>query len=125
MLKLPPQDIEAERSVLGALMIDKNSIIKVVDLILPDDFYDPKHAKIYDTIIELFEKNDPIDILSVSKKLKGKNELIGIGGSTYLSELINSVSSAAHIAHYAKLIHDKKIFRDLITTSSEINEKVF
>ena len=124
-LKLPPQDIEAERSVLGALMIDKNSIIKVVDLILPNDFYDPKHAKIYEIITELFEKNEPIDILSVSNKLKGKNELIEIGGSTYISELINSVPSAAHIAHYAKLIHDKKILRDLITAAAEINEKVF
>ena len=102
-------------------MIDKNSIIKVVDLILPNDFYDPKHAKIYEIITELFEKNEPIDILSVSNKLKGKNELIGIGGSTYISELINSVPSAAHIAHYAKLIHDKKILRDLITAAAEIN----
>lgn len=124
-LKLPPQDIEAERSVLGALMIDKNSIIKVADLLSPDDFYDTKHAEIYKTITELFEKNEPIDILSVSNKLKGKNELLEIGGSTYLSELINSVPSASHIAHYAKLIHDKKILRDLITASSEINEKVF
>ena len=124
-LKLPPQEIEAEKSVLGALMLDKNAIIKVADLITSEDFYQPSHSKIYKSILELFEKNEPIDILSVSNKLKNKDELSNIGGSGYLGDLINSVPTAAHIIHYAKLIRDKKVLRDLITTSSEITERVF
>lgn len=124
-LKLPPQDIEAERSVLGALMLDKDAIIRVADLIKADDFYNPTHTKIFETIFELFERGEPIDILSVSKKLKDKNELTEIGGSAYLTELINSVPTAAHISYYAKLVRQKKVLRDLIRASSEITERVF
>ncbi|MEK7481883.1 MAG: replicative DNA helicase [Patescibacteria group bacterium] len=124
-LKLPPQDIEAERSVLGALMLDKNAVIKVADLIVAGDFYQPVHSKIYEAILGLFEKNEPIDILSVTNKLKDKGQLNEIGGSSYLTELINSVPTAAHIAHYAKLIRDKKVLRELIKASAEITEKVF
>ncbi|MEK7553498.1 MAG: replicative DNA helicase [Patescibacteria group bacterium] len=124
-LKLPPQDIEAERSVLGALMLDKNAVIKIADLITAEDFYQPSHSKIFDSIYELFNKNEPIDILSVTNKLKNKKQLNDIGGSTYLSELISGVPTATHIAHYAKIIRDKKVLRDLITTSNEIAEKVF
>ncbi|MEK7114632.1 MAG: replicative DNA helicase [Patescibacteria group bacterium] len=124
-LKLPPQDIEAERSVLGALMLDKNAIIRVADFIMPNDFYQPAHAKIFEAIFELFEKNEPIDILSVTKKLKDNNLLTEIGGSSYLTELINSVPTASHISYYAKIVSQKKTLRDLISASTEINEKVF
>ena len=124
-LKLPPQDIEAERSVLGALMLDKEAIIKVADLIKPSDFYQPAHAKIFDAIFELFEKGEPIDVLSVSKKLKDKDELNNIGGSSYLADIINSVPTASHIAYYAKIVRQKKVLRQLIGASSEITEKVF
>jgi len=124
-LKLPPQDIEAERSVLGALMLDKDAIIKIADVVNASDFYTPSHAKIFEAIFGLFEKGEPIDILSVSKKLKDENQLIEIGGSTYLTELINSVPTAAHISYYGKIVRQKKVLRDLITASSEITEKVF
>ncbi|MBI4993953.1 replicative DNA helicase [Candidatus Wolfebacteria bacterium] len=124
-IKLPPQEIEAEKSVLGALMLDKHAIIRVADLITSEDFYQPNHSKIFESIVELFSKNEPIDILSVTNKLKDKGHLQNIGGSSYLGELINSVPTASHIAHYAKLIRNKKVLRDLITTSSEITEKVF
>ncbi|MFH1346910.1 MAG: replicative DNA helicase [Spirochaetota bacterium] len=124
-LKLPPQDIEAERSVLGALMLDKEAIIRVADLVKPSDFYQPAHVKIFDVIFKLFEKGEPIDILSVSQKLKNKNELNEIGGTSYLTDIINSVPTAAHISHYAKIIRQKKILRELIGASSEITEKVF
>ncbi len=123
--KLPPQDIEAERSVLGSLMIDKHSIIKVADLIVSEDFYAPANAKIFEAISDLFQKNEPVDVLSVSAKLKEKKQLAEIGGSSYLTELINSVPSAAHIAHYAQIIRNKRVLRDLIEASSEINERVF
>lgn len=124
-LKLPPQDIEAERSVLGALMLDKDAIIKIADLINPNDFYSPSHGKVFETIMELFERNEPIDILSVTNKLKAKNLLSEIGGTAYLTDLINTVPTAAHISYYAKLVKQKKVLRDLISASSEITERVF
>ncbi len=124
-LKLPPQDVDAERSVLGALMLDKDAIIRVADLITSNDFYNPAHANIFDAIIELFEKNEPIDILSVNKKLKDKNLLSEVGGSAYLTDLINSVPTAAHISYYAKVVRQKKVLRDLVGASSEITERAF
>ncbi len=123
--KLPPQDIEAERSVLGALMLDKEAIIRVADLIKPLDFYQPAHAKIFDAIFELFEKGEPIDALSVSQKLKDRKELSEIGGASYLTDIINSVPTASHISYYAKIVRQKKVLRELINASSEITEKVF
>ncbi len=124
-VKLPPQDLDAEKSVLGALMLSKNSIIKVADTLSAADFYTPAHQKIYGTIIELFSKNEPIDILTVTNKLKHKNELNEAGGSSYLSELINFVPSAAHIEHYSNIVRQKKVLRDLLNTSAEITDDVF
>lgn len=122
---MPPQDIEAEQSVLGALMLDKNAIIKVADLISAEDFYNPHHAKIFQAIFELFEKDEPIDVLSVTNKLKDKDELKAAGGSAYLTDIINSVPTATHISYYAKRVREKKVLRDLIGTSSEITERIF
>ena len=121
-LKLPPQNIEAEQSVLGALMLDKNAVINIADVLRPDDFYKPSHEKIYEIILKLYEKREPIDILSVTAKLKDDNKLKEIGGSSYLSQLIESVPTASNIEHYAKIVREKKILRDLIRTSAEITE---
>ena len=124
-LKLPPQDLEAESSVLGALMIDKNSIIRVADLLRPNDFYHPAHQKIYETILELFEGGKPIDLLTVSNKLKTKKNLKEAGGVELLTDLINGVPTSAHILHYANIVKEKRVRRDLIQASAEINEKAF
>jgi replicative DNA helicase len=124
-VKIPPQDIDAEKSVLGSLMIDKNAITKVADSLSPNDFYNPAHQKIYQAILDLFSKNEPIDILSVVNVLKSKNQLEETGGSSYLAELINSVPSSAHINHYAKIVREKRVLRDLISLSAEIAEDVF
>lgn len=124
-LKLPPQDLEAERSVLGALMIDKDAIIKIADFLTPEDFYQESHRAIYETIFELFAKNEPVDVLSVKTKLKEKKVLKDVGSVDYLTDLINAVPTAAHIVHYANIVKEKKTRRDLIHASSEINEKAF
>lgn len=124
-LKIPPQDLETETSVLGALMLDKNAIIKVADLLQPIDFYHPAHQKIYETILRLFETGKPIDLLTVSNELKTKKIIKEIGGINYLTDLINSVPTSAHIAEYANTVKEKRIRRDLINISSEINEKAF
>ena len=124
-VKIPPQDLEAEKSVLGSIMIDKNAVIKVADSIIPSDFYASANQKIYGAILDLFSKNEPIDILSVSNILKSKKELDSIGGNSYLGDMINSVPSSAHVAHYAKIVREKRILRDLISLAADINEDVF
>lgn len=122
MLKLPPQNLEAEQSVLGALMLDKNAVINTADILIPEDFYKPAHGKIYEAIIKLYEKREPIDILSISEKLKNDGSLKEIGGAAYLSQLVESVPTAAHVEHYARIVKEKKMLRDLIKTSAEITE---
>ena len=106
-------------------MIDPGSVIKVADFLLASDFYKPAHQKIYEVVLDLFTNSQPIDILSVSNKLKEQKNLDTIGGVNYLTDLINEVPTSAHIAHYAKTVKEKKILRDLLQTSSEINEQVY
>ena len=124
-LKLPPQNIEAENSVLGALLIDKNAIIQVADILQPHDFYHPQNGEIYGAILQTYEKHQPIDILTVSNALKERGILKDIGGSTYLSKLMDSVPTASHVTNYAKIVKEKKVLRDLITASADITEKAF
>lgn len=124
-LKIPPQDLEVEQSVLGALLIDKNAIIKVADILTAKDFYSPAHENIFEAMVELYEKRQPVDILSLTSRLKEKNLLTEIGGSSYLADLTNKVPTASHVEHYAKVVKEKKILRDLIRTSAEITEEAF
>ncbi len=119
--KLPPQNIEAEKSLLGSLILDKNAIIKVADYLQSKDFYKQSHQQIFQAILELFEKGEPVDLLAVSTRLKEKNLLEEIGGNSYLTELINTVPTATHISNYAKIVQRKRILRDLISSSQEIN----
>jgi len=118
--KLPPQNIEAEQSLLGSLMLDKNAIIKVADFLMPQDFYRGNHQEIYRACQELFEKGEPIDLLSLSNRLKERGKLEEVGGSGYLTELVNYVPTASHVLNYAKIVQRKKILRDLIEASHEI-----
>lgn len=124
-LKLPPQDIEAEQSVLGALMIDKDAVYAIADVLNPDDFYKRQHVLIYEAILRLWGRHEPIDILSVGSELKKMEKLKEVGGSTYLTELVNGVPTSSHIAHYAKIVKEKHVLRDLINASAEITEDAF
>ncbi len=124
-LRIPPQDLEAEESVLGALMLDPASIIKIADIVTSSDFYKPQHQKIFEAALELYEKREPIDILTLSSKLKEKNLLEEIGGHSYLANLINKVPTATHIAQYAKIVKEKRTLRDLITAAFEIAQESF
>ncbi|MEK7195372.1 MAG: replicative DNA helicase, partial [Patescibacteria group bacterium] len=124
-LKLPPQNIEAEQAVLGSILIDKNAIYRVADILEPRDFYSPAHEKIYETIIDLYEKHQPIDVLSLTSRLKEKDLLKDVGGSSYIAELTNRVATASHVAHHAKVVKEKKVLRDLIEASAEITEDAF
>ncbi len=119
--RLPPQNIDLEESVLGALMLDKNVIIEIADLLEPEDFYRKSHQIIYELILELFNNHEPIDILTLSNKLREKKLLEEIGGASYLTSLINKLPTTYHTEEYAKLIHKKRILRDLIAASYDIS----
>jgi len=123
--KLPPQNIEAEQSVLGCLMLDKNAIIKVADILSPGDFYRQVHNTIFEAMIDLFNKGEPIDVLSVTNRLEEKGALDEIGGPGYLATLVNLVPTAAHVLHYAKIVHRKKVLRDLIEAAQDISQLGF
>jgi len=124
-LKLPPQDLDAEQSVLGALMIDKDAIFSVADILNPADFYKKAHGIIYEAVLKLWEKHEPIDILSITAELRRDEKLKEIGGSAYLAELVNSVPTSSHILHYGKIVKEKRILRELINASAEITESAF
>lgn len=123
--KIPPQNIEAEESVLGALMIDKEAIVRVADVLLPQDFYKPANSLVYKAILGLYEKGQPIDIVTVSTQLKENGDIKTAGGSSYLTQLIDSVPTSSHVDYYAKIVREKKILRDLISASAEISESAF
>lgn len=124
-LKIPPQNIEAEQTVLGSILIDKNAIHKIADVLEEHDFYSPAHEEIFKAIIELYIKHQPIDIATVANALKESGRLKDVGGSGYLAELTNLVTTAAHADHYAQIVKEKKVLRDLIKTSAEITESAF
>ncbi|MBI2024059.1 replicative DNA helicase [Candidatus Giovannonibacteria bacterium] len=121
-MRIPPQNIEAEVSTLGALLIDGNSIYKVMDIVRPEDFYRPQHQLIFKTIMELFDKREPIDVLSVSSRLREKNSLEQAGGVAYLTDLVNSVATASNVRYYSELVRKKRVLRDLIQVSGELTD---
>lgn len=118
--RLPPQNIEAEQSVLGSLLIDKDAIIKIADILVPEDFYKDAHVKIFETMLELYSNREPIDILSLTSRLEEKKLLEKIGGRSYLTTLTNSVATASHIVFYAKIIQKKSTLNRLIHAATEI-----
>ena len=119
--QLPPQDIEAEQSVLGSLLIDKDAVVKIADIVAPKDFYRKAHEMIFEAMIGLYSKSEPIDLLTVSSKLKEKKQFKEIGGMSYLTTLMNSVPTASNVIHYAKIVNQKRVLRDLIGASYEIS----
>jgi len=123
--KKPPQNIEAEQCLLGCLMLDKNAIVKIADFVDAKDFYKDIHKEIFGSMIDLFKKMEPIDILSISTKLKERGKLEQIGGYGYLTSLINTVPTATHVANYAKIVREKKVLRDLIEVSHQIGLDAF
>ena len=124
-VKLPPQNVEAEQSVLGCLMLDKYALIKVADLLCPEDFYRHSHGQIFQTMLDLYDKNIPIDLLSLNNRLEEIKILEVIGGPAYLTSLVNTVPTAAHVLHYAKIVHHKKVLRDLIEAAEHIAQLGF
>ncbi|MEK7203180.1 MAG: replicative DNA helicase [Patescibacteria group bacterium] len=120
--KIPPQNLEAESSLLGCLLIDKDAIIKVVDIIRPEDFYKDANSLIFSAMRDLYVHHEPIDILTLTIKLEEKNQLTAIGGRTYLAELVNNIATSSNVVYYANIVQRKATLRRLLTAAAEISE---
>ncbi len=118
--KIPPQNIEAEISVLGSILMDDQAMPRALEIIRPEHFYQDSHQKIYSAFCRLFESNRPIDLLTVSEELKKKSLLEQIGGSSFLAELSSRIATSANIEYYAKMVKEKALLRNLIHTATEI-----
>src|SRR3990167_10961846 len=118
--KIPPQNIDAERALLGSIMTRPDVICDVVDVVSGKSFYSDRHKIIYETMLELFSKSQPIDLLSMPSRLKEKELLERAGGNLYLTELLGSVPSAANAKHYAEIVQRKFMMRQLIMAAQKI-----
>ncbi len=125
MAKIPPQNLEAELQVLGALLLDQDGVSKIADVLIPEDFYINAHGQIFETILELYEKREPIDILSLTNRLKEKQLLDAVGGHSFITSLTDGMATATHIAHHARIIQKKATLRRLQQAASEIAESSF
>lgn len=123
--KIPPQNLDAEKSLLGAVLIDEETLADISEHVTPKDFYDKRHGAIFGGMMRLYERHKPVDLLTLTEELKKKDELDAIGGSAYLTELTNYVPTAAHAEAYAELVAQKAVRRRLIKASGEISELGF
>jgi replicative DNA helicase len=123
--KVPPQNLEAEVAVIGAILQENEAIHRAIETLRKDDFYREAHRKIYEACLVLFERNESIDLITLSNELQKRRELEEVGGASYLTYLVDSVPTAANIGHHAKIIRDKAILRDLIFTSTSIVQSSF
>ena len=123
--KIPPQNLDAEMSLLGAVLIDEETLADISEHVKPHDFYDKRHGLIYAAMMRLYERHKPVDLLTLTEELKKKNDIETIGGSAYLTELTNYVPTAAHAEAYAELVAQKAIRRRLIKASADISELGF
>ncbi len=123
--KLPPQNVDAEMSLLGAVLIDEETLADISEHVTAKDFYDKRHSMIYGAMMRLYEKHRPVDLLTLTDELKKKKELDTIGGSAYITELTNYVPTAAHAETYAEMVAQKAVRRRLIKASGEISEMGF
>lgn len=123
--RVPPHSLDAEASVLGVLLLDHEAIVKVADILRPEDFYVPAHRMVYATMLDLFERREPIDVLSVTNRLSEKKELEAVGGETMIAAFAAAVPTAGHLAHYAKIVQKKATLRRLIQAAGEITNLGF
>jgi replicative DNA helicase len=118
--RIPPHSLEAERAVLGAILLERESLPKAVELLKPSDFYTEGHRKIFDTMLALFERNEPVDLLTLSEELRRRAELDGVGGPAALAALVEEAATAAHLLAYSAIVREKALLRDLIRIATEI-----
>lgn len=118
--KLPPQNLEAEQSVLGAILLDNGAMPKAMELLVEEDFYRTAHRKVYRAMLDLSDTGEVIDQITLTERLKGQGELEAVGGAAYLAELVQVVPSSANIRYHCKIVRDKAVARQLINTSTRV-----
>ncbi|MBM4140486.1 MAG: replicative DNA helicase [Nitrospira sp.] len=123
--KLPPQNIEAEQSILGAILIDNDALPRALEIIDIDDFYRQSHRTIFNAMVELFEKNEPIDLITITDCLKRREEIDAVGGVSYLSSLVNMIPTAANIKYHSKIVRERSLLRGLLRSANEIASRVY
>lgn len=123
--KLPPQNIEAEQSILGAILIDNDALPRALEIIDIDDFYKQSHRKIFNAMVELFEKSEPIDLITITDCLKRREEIDAVGGVFYLSSLVNMIPTAANIKYHSKIVRERALLRGLLRSANEIASRVY
>lgn len=122
-MRIPPHSIEAEQSVLGAIIMDHEAVVVASEILKPDDFYRPDHAQIFAAIMELYTSSNPIDLVTIQDKLVQRGVLEQVGGLSYIAELANTVPTSAHIKQYSKIVEEKAVLRRLIKASNDITAK--
>lgn len=123
--KLPPQNIEAEQSVLGAILLDNNALTATLELLSHEDFYREAHRKIFLSMIDLFDKGEPIDIITLTDQLKKKNDLEAVGGSQYLASLVTMIPTSANVTYHSKIVREKALLRGLLRSVTDIASNVY
>lgn len=124
-VRVPPQNTDAEVSVLGSVLLDQNAIIKIADILTPDDFYDRRNQIIYEAVITLFGKRQPLDVLTLKSRLDDTNKLTEAGGAGYIADLVNAVATASHVIDHANIVREKAVLRRLISAANDINQLGF
>ena len=123
--RVPPQNLEAERSVLGGMLLDNQAIHQVLETLDGDDFYSNGHKRIFQSIIDLTEKNEPADLITLSSLLKDRSQLDAVGGAAYVGSLVDAVPSAANISYYSKIVKEKSVLRKLISATTGILSRTY
>jgi len=123
--RLPPQNLEAEQSVLGAMLIDKEALIQAAEILTPEDFYRENHQQIFQALLDLFNKGEPADLVTASEELESKNLLEKVGGASYLASLANMTPTSAHAKYYAEIVKEKSLLRRLIQAATTIVGKCY
>jgi replicative DNA helicase len=123
--KVPPHNVEAEQSILSAILIENNTLPEVLEILSDQDFYRGAHRKIFKAMIELFERNEPTDLVTLTNLLKERGELEALGGASYIAELVDAVPMAVNASHYAKIVQEKAILRRLIERAAGITTRCF
>ncbi len=123
--KVPPHNIEAEQSILSAILIENNTLPEVLEILSDQDFYREAHRKIFKAMVELFERNEPADLVTLTNLLKERGQLGSLGGASYLAELVDTVPMAVNAAHYAKIVQEKASLRRLIEQAASITSRCF
>lgn len=122
---VPPQNLEAEESVLSAILVDNDTLLEILEILSPEDFYKSSHQKIFAAITELFSRNEPVDLVTLANILRERSWLEAVGGATYLANLVDTVPLAVNAQHYAKIVHDKACLRRLIEKTNAIAKQCF